>query len=65
VPSWLLRLVALVDPEVRGVLPELGQHKNASNEKARRVLGWAPRTVDESILATARSQSALGLLKAG
>ena len=65
VPNWLLRLVALFDPEVRGVLPELGNHKNGSNAKARRLLGWAPRSPRDSILATARSLSELGLLKAG
>jgi nucleoside-diphosphate-sugar epimerase len=63
VPNWLLRLVGLFDLEVRGILPELGKRKNASNEKARRLLGWAPRSPKEAILATARSLSELGLLK--
>jgi dihydroflavonol-4-reductase len=53
------------DPEVRGILPELGKYRNASNEKARRLLGWTPRSPREAILATARSLSELGLLKAG
>jgi dihydroflavonol-4-reductase len=64
-PSWLVRMVALFDPEVRGVLPELGKRKNGSNAKARRLLGWAPRSPSEAVLATARSLSELGLLKAG
>ncbi len=64
VPSWLLRVVALFDPQVKGLLPELGKHKNATNEKARRLLGWAPRSPGEAVLATARSMSELGLLKA-
>ena len=55
----------LFDSQVRGILPELGKHKNASNEKARRLLGWAPRTPKEAVLATARSLSELKLLKAG
>jgi dihydroflavonol-4-reductase len=63
-PGWLMRVVGLFDPEVRGILPELGKRKNASNEKARRLLGWAPRTPTEAVLATARSLSELGLLKA-
>jgi nucleoside-diphosphate-sugar epimerase len=62
-PNWLMRVVALFDPAVRGVLPELGKHKNASNEKARRLLSWSPRPPREAILATARSLSELGLLK--
>ena len=64
-PNWLLRVIALLDPQVRGVLPELGKRKNATNEKARRLLGWAPRSPKEAALATARSLSELGLLKAG
>jgi nucleoside-diphosphate-sugar epimerase len=63
-PTWLMRVVGLFDAEVRGVLPELGKRKNASNEKARRLLGWAPRSPREAVLATARSLSELGLLKA-
>jgi dihydroflavonol-4-reductase len=62
-PDWLLRMVALFDPQVRGMLPELGKRKNGSNEKARRLLDWAPRSAKESALATARSLSELGLLK--
>jgi nucleoside-diphosphate-sugar epimerase len=63
-PNWLVRAVGLFDAEVRGILPELGKHKNASNEKARRLLGWAPRNPREAVLATARSLSELRLLKA-
>lgn len=62
-PKWLMRVVGLFDAEVRGVLPELGKHKNASNEKTRRLLGWAPRSPREAVLATGRSLLELGLLK--
>jgi nucleoside-diphosphate-sugar epimerase len=62
-PDWLVRTVALFDQEVRQILPELGKHKNATNEKARRLLGWAPRSNEECVLATARSLLELGLLK--
>ena len=65
VPSWLMRVMGLFDAQVRGLLPELGKRKNASNDKARRLLGWAPKSVRESVIATAESLSALGLLKAG
>jgi dihydroflavonol-4-reductase len=63
-PNWLMRVVGLFNPEVRGLLPELGKRKNGSNEKARRLLGWAPRTPKDAVLATARSLTELGLLKA-
>lgn len=62
-PNWLVRLAALRDPAVKQILPELGKTKNATNEKARRVLGWAPRSNEESIVATAESLVRLGLLK--
>jgi dihydroflavonol-4-reductase len=62
-PNWLMRVVALFNPEVKGLLTELGKRKNASNEKARRLLGWTPRSPREAVLATARSLSELGLLK--
>jgi nucleoside-diphosphate-sugar epimerase len=62
-PDWLVRLAALRDPAVKQILPELGKIKNATNEKAKRVLGWRPRSNEESIVATAESLMRLGLLK--
>jgi nucleoside-diphosphate-sugar epimerase len=64
-PDWLLRLVSLFDPRVKQVVPELGKMKNATNEKARRVLGWQPRSAEESIVATAESLVRLGILNGG
>ena len=51
------------DPAVKLILPELGVVKSATNEKAKRILGWAPRSNEESIIATAESMVRLGLLK--
>jgi nucleoside-diphosphate-sugar epimerase len=62
-PDWLVRLAALRDPAIRLILPELGKYKNATNEKAKRILGWTPRSNEDSILATAESLIRLGLLK--
>jgi len=62
-PNWLVRLASLRDPAVKQILPELGKPKNATNQKAKRVLGWAPRSNDECIVATAESLVRLGLLK--
>jgi dihydroflavonol-4-reductase len=63
-PDFMVRLVALMDPAARQILPELGKHKNAVADKARRVLGWAPRSNQDAILATAQSLLDLKLLKA-
>lgn len=62
-PNWLVRLAAMRDPAVKQILPELGNRKNATSEKARRVLGWAPRSSEEAIVATAESLVRLGLLR--
>jgi nucleoside-diphosphate-sugar epimerase len=61
-PDWLVRVAALFDPAVRQFAPELGKIKNASNDKARRLLGWAPRSNADAIVATAESLLRLGLL---
>jgi nucleoside-diphosphate-sugar epimerase len=63
-PNWLVRLAALADPGVRQILPELGKVKNATNEKARRVLGWTPRSNEEAIVASGESLLRLGLTRA-
>jgi nucleoside-diphosphate-sugar epimerase len=53
----------LRDSAVKQIIPELGIAKNATNEKARKVLGWTPRSNEDSIVATAESLLRLGLLK--
>ena len=62
-PDWLVRLAALRDPAIRLILPDLGKVKNTTNEKAKRILSWAPRSNEEAVLATAESMMRLGLLK--
>jgi dihydroflavonol-4-reductase len=60
-PNWLVRAIGLFDPAVKLVSMELGKRKNATNAKARRVLGWTPRSNEESIAATGESLIRLGL----
>jgi nucleoside-diphosphate-sugar epimerase len=62
-PDWVVRLASLRDSAVQQILPELGKRKNATPEKAKRMLGWAPRSNDDAIVATAESLIRLGLLK--
>jgi nucleoside-diphosphate-sugar epimerase len=62
-PNWLLRVASLADPTVRQIIPELGKAKNGTSEKARRLLGWAPRSREDALVATAESLIRLGLLK--
>jgi nucleoside-diphosphate-sugar epimerase len=62
-PNWMVRLASLRDPAIKLILPELGERKNATNEKARRMLGWTPRSNEEALTATGESLLRLGLLK--
>jgi len=62
-PDWLVRVAAIWNAGARQSLPELGKQKHVTNEKARRVLGWAPRSNEEAIVATAESLLRFGLLK--
>jgi nucleoside-diphosphate-sugar epimerase len=54
-PNWLVRVVSRFDSSVKQIVPELGKVKQASNAKAKRVLGWGPRSNEEAIAATAES----------
>jgi len=54
-PNWLLRLAAIFSPAARNIAGQLGKIKTASNAKAKSLLGWAPRTNEEAILASAES----------
>jgi nucleoside-diphosphate-sugar epimerase len=62
-PDWLVRLARFKDPAVKQIIPELGKWKNATSEKAQRVLGWSPRSREDSVVATAESLVRLGLVK--
>ena len=62
-PDWMVRLAAKRDPSVRQLLPLLGKIRNATSEKARRILGWSPRSNEDALVATAESLIRFGLLK--
>ena len=62
-PNWLVRFAAFFSATARqAATPELGKLKNGSNEKARRLLGWSPRSREEAIVATGESLVKLGLV---
>jgi dihydroflavonol-4-reductase len=54
-PDVMLKIVAVFNPTLKQVIPELGRQRQISNEKARTVLGWAPRTAKEAIIDGAQS----------
>ena len=59
-PNWVVRLVSRFDSSVKQIVPELGKSKQASNAKAKRVLGWAPRSNEDALVASAESLLRLG-----
>lgn len=61
-PNVLVRVAARFDGSLKQLTPELGHRKEATNAKARRVLGWDPRSDREATVATAESLLALGLV---
>lgn len=63
-PDWNVRIAALFSPTAKNLLPQLGRYRNASNEKAKTLLGWQPRTNEEAILAAAESLIRFGWIKA-
>lgn len=54
-PDILFRIMGLFDPAVRTIVPNLGKKREASGEKARRLLGWSPRSSEDAVVATAES----------
>ncbi len=61
-PDWLLRVSAIFDSSIRQIIPELGKVKSGSNRKAKELLGWNPRSNEESIISAAQSLVKLGLV---
>lgn len=59
-PNWLVRVAAWFDPRAKALAPMLGVNRNASNLKARNILGWNPRSKEEALLATAESLRKFG-----
>jgi dihydroflavonol-4-reductase len=62
-PDWLVRIGSLFNPQGRAYLPELGKRKYAKAEKARRLLGWEPRSAAEALEATYASLAHFGLIE--
>ncbi|QMW03299.1 SDR family oxidoreductase [Spirosoma foliorum] len=54
-PDWVVRIAALFSPIARNLVPMLGRYRTTSNEKAKRLLGWNPRSNEEALMATATS----------
>lgn len=54
-PNFVVRLLALVDPRLGAIVPELGLERPISNAKATTLLGFRFRPAAEAAVAAARS----------
>ena len=54
-PTWLIKIAALFNKQAKAILPMVGINRNATNEKAKTMLKWNPRSNEEAILATVES----------
>jgi nucleoside-diphosphate-sugar epimerase len=62
-PNIVVRIAAVFSAKFRPIVPDLDYAKKASNEKARRVLGWQPRNSEEAVVAAAESMVRKDLVK--
>jgi len=62
-PDWLARLLGYFSPTMRNITSQIGIVRNTSSEKARSMLGWSPRSVDDAIAASGESLLHLNLLR--
>ncbi|MEE9427414.1 MAG: aldehyde reductase [Paracoccaceae bacterium] len=52
-PDFMVKFLALFDSTIRGIVPDLGKRFDASNERAKKILGMEFISADDSVIATA------------
>ncbi|MCJ1330286.1 hypothetical protein MMC10_006969 [Thelotrema lepadinum] len=62
-PDFLLRIGAFFMSDLALIVGELGKKKQASNEKAKSLLGWQPRSNEQATIAAGESLVKVGLVK--
>jgi dihydroflavonol-4-reductase len=63
IPDFLIRLAAVFNPTVAQVAGELGKTRNLDAAHARKVLGWTPRPVEQTLLVCAQSLIDKGIVR--
>lgn len=62
-PNWVVWLMSFVNQQMADLLPLLGNIRNATPEKAKRLLGWEAKVSwKESVLSTAESLYEIGVV---
>jgi dihydroflavonol-4-reductase len=55
IPAFVIRLAALFDKTLGLVVPEIDRRQDVSHERARSILGWEPRGLEETVVAMGES----------
>jgi len=63
IPNSVVKLAAIKDPKLRMIASIVGKYAGTSNDKAKKLLGWNPRSAKTAIIATAQSMIDLGIVK--
>ncbi len=62
-PPWLVRLMANIKPELKGILNELGHEMQVDNSPAREILGLDYHSLDDMIVASVETLISAGAIK--
>ena len=54
-PIGLMKFMALFVADIKGMLPFFGKTYSASMKESMQLLGWTPRSIEETITDTAAS----------
>ncbi|WP_226876835.1 Rossmann-fold NAD(P)-binding domain-containing protein, partial [Microbulbifer hainanensis] len=63
IPNWLLTTLSVFNETLKEPASESGKVKNIDNTRAKKILGWEPRSVKETIRDSAESLYKFKLVK--
>jgi len=64
IPDFVVRGMALFDGGIRSIVGTLGKRTELSSEKAKSMLGWSPRPIEDTIAETGESLIEQGVVAA-
>ncbi len=62
-PDWVVRLAGRLDSRFAQIVPDIGVVRTGSNRKARDMLGWKPRPIEDTLADTGTALATLGRLR--
>ena len=65
IPDWVVKALALVSKPMSLAVRELGKRQDVSSERARKLLAWTPRPLEETLHDTGHSMLEHGVIAPG